>query len=87
MRYHGGPALLRGKRVLDMGCGDGRYALGAARYAKSVVGLDIEEDLIASARQRARDAGLKNVRFEVGAGQSLPFPDASFDVVISSWTL
>lgn len=87
LRHHGAPALVRGKRVLDLGCGDGRLALGAARYAKSVVGLDIEADLIASARRRARAAGLRNVRFEVGAGQSLPFADGSFDVVISSWTL
>ena len=70
-----------------MGCGDGRLALGAAQHAKSVVGLDIDAELIAAARQRARDAGFRNVRFEVGAGQSLPFADGSFDVVISSWTL
>jgi ubiquinone/menaquinone biosynthesis C-methylase UbiE len=87
LRHHGGPALVRGKRVLDLGCGDGRLAIGAAPYAKSVVGLDIEEELIESARRRARDAGLNNVRFVVGAGQKLPFPDGSFDVVISSWTL
>lgn len=78
---------MRGKRVLDLGCGDGRLALGTAPYAKSVVGLDIDSELIATARQRARDAGLRNVRFEVGAGQSLPFADGSFEVVISSWTL
>jgi ubiquinone/menaquinone biosynthesis C-methylase UbiE len=70
-----------------MGCGDGRLALGAAPHAKSVVGLDIDAELIAAARRRAREAGVRNVRFEVGAGQSLPFADGSFDVVISSWTL
>lgn len=87
LRHYGGPGLLRGKRVLDLGCGDGRLALGAAPYAKSVVGLDIEADLIESARRRAREAGLRNVRFEVGAGQSLPFADGSFDLVLFSWTL
>lgn len=83
----GGPALVRGKRVLDLGCGDGRLALGAAPYASDVVGLDPDAEGIAIARSRAREAGLANARFQVGAGQSLPFPDRSFDVVILSWTL
>lgn len=85
--HWGGPALVRGKRVLDLGCGDGRLALGAAPFAKDVVGLDTDAEAIASAIDRARDAGVRNVRFETGAGQSLPFPDGAFDVVILSWTL
>jgi ubiquinone/menaquinone biosynthesis C-methylase UbiE len=87
LRHHGGPALLRGKRVLDLGCGDGRLALGAARHAASVVGLDPDAELIADATRRAREQGLRNVRFEVGAGQKLPFKDGAFDLVILSWTL
>jgi ubiquinone/menaquinone biosynthesis C-methylase UbiE len=87
LREWGGPALVRGKRVLDLGCGDGRLALGVAPYAKSVVGLDPDAPLIATARGRAKDAGFRNVRFEVGAGQSLDVADGSFDVVILSWTL
>lgn len=85
--HWGGPAIVRGKRVLDLGCGDGRLALGAAPLAMDVVGLDPDKALIESATQRARDAGLRNTRFQVGAGQSLPFPDGSFDVAILSWTL
>jgi ubiquinone/menaquinone biosynthesis C-methylase UbiE len=83
----GGPALVRGKRVLDLGCGDGRLALGAAPYAKEVVGIDTDRDAIASARTRARKGGFRNVRFQAAAGQSLPFADGAFDVVILSWTL
>lgn len=83
----GGPAIVQGKRVLDLGCGDGRLALGAAPHAKEVVGVDPDADLIDGATERARAAGLGNVRFQVAAGQSLPFPDGSFDVVILSWTL
>lgn len=83
----GGPALVQGKRVLDLGCGDGRLALGVARYARSVVGVDPDQELIAIATGRARDAGLRNVRFVAAAGQELPFDDGAFDVVISSWAL
>ena len=87
LRAWGGPALVRGKRVLDLGCGDGRLALGVAPYARSVVGIDPDSELIASARSRAKQSGLHNVRFAVGAGQSLEAANGVFDVVILSWTL
>lgn len=83
----GGPALVAGKRVLDLGCGDGRFALGVASFAASVEGLDPDEEGIAAARKAARKAGARNVRFAVGAAQLLPHPDGAFDVVILSWTL
>ena len=83
----GGPRLVRGKRVLDLGCGDGRLALGAAPYASEVAGLDPDAELIRSATAKASRQGLRNVRFAVGAGQKLPFADGAFDVVILSWTL
>lgn len=83
----GGPRLVAGKRVLDLGCGDGRLALGVAPYAREVLGLDPDEELIRDARRRAAARGLGNARFDVGAGQDLALPDASFDVVILSWTL
>ena len=85
--HWGGPALVRGKRVLDLGCGDGRLALGVAPFAREVTGLDPDAELIADATARAREAGLRNVHFEVGAGQSLPYRGGAFDVVILSWTL
>jgi ubiquinone/menaquinone biosynthesis C-methylase UbiE len=85
--HWGGPALVRGKRVLDLGCGDGRLALGVAQWAKAVTGMDPDAELIADAARRARDAGLRNVHFDIGAGQSLPYEDGAFEVVILSWTL
>jgi ubiquinone/menaquinone biosynthesis C-methylase UbiE len=87
LREWGGPPLVRGKRVLDLGCGDGRLAIGVAPFAKSVDGIDPDAEAIAAAKQNARKAGLRNVRFAAGAGQRLPYPDAAFDVVILSWTL
>ena len=83
----GGPALVLGKRVLDLGCGDGRFALGVASFAASVEGIDPDEEGIAAAKKAARKVGARNVRFGVGAGQRLPCPDGAFDVVILSWTL
>ena len=87
LREWGGPPLVRRKRVLDLGCGDGRLALGVAQYAKRVDGIDPDPEAIAAAKTNARHAGVRNVRFAAGAAQRLPYPDATFDVVILSWTL
>ncbi len=87
LREWGGQPLVRGKRVLDLGCGDGRLALGVAPFATRVDGIDPHADAIAVAKRNARKAGVRNVRFAAGAAQHLPYPDAAFDVVILSWTL
>jgi len=84
---YGGRRLFRGKRVLDVGTGDGRLALGAARWARGVTGLDPDPVAIRDARANARRMGIRNARFVVGPAQKLPFRDASFDVVILSWVL
>src|SRR5258708_40179697 len=87
LREWGGVRLVRGKRVLDLGCGDGRLALGIAPFATRVDGIDPDPAAIAAAKTNARKAGVRNVRFAAGAAQDLPYPDAAFDVVILSWTL
>ena len=87
LREYGGPGLVRRKRVIDVGCGDGRMALGCAPYASEVVGVDPDPDAIRSARARARELGIANVKFQVGVAQALPFSDGHFDVVMLSWTL
>ena len=83
----GGPDLVRGKCVLDVGCGDGRFALGLAPFAASVEGLDPDEEAIAAARKAAKKASVRNIRFRVGAAQELPYKAAAFEVVILSWSL
>ena len=87
LREWGGRRLVRGKRVLDLGCGDGRFALGVAPFASAVEGVDPDADAIATAKKIARKEGVRNVHFAVGAAQQLPYPDAAFGVVILSWTL
>ena len=65
-------------QVLDVGCGHGDFTKAFAHKAKEVVGIDIVEGYIASAKKGAE----KSVSFYVvDAGQPLPFPDSFFDVV------
>lgn len=71
-----------GDRVLDIACGSGTAALVAARRYCEVTGLDYLPALIERAKQRAMADDL-DVEFEVGDAQNLPFPDGSFDAVLS----
>ena len=87
LREYGGIGLVRRKRVIDVGCGDGRMALGCAPYASEVVGVDPDPSAIRLARAKARQLGAANAKFKVGVAQELPFADGYFDVVILSWTL
>lgn len=72
----------RDEALLDIGCGTGNAAILAARFRASVTGLDQAPRLIEVARNRAEADGL-DVSFLVGDAESLPFPDASFDVAVS----
>ena len=71
-----------GARLLDVGCGAGQLALIAARSGANVTGCDIATNWIEKARARAAAEGL-TAKFEEGDAESLPYPDASFDVVAS----
>jgi SAM-dependent methyltransferase len=74
--------LVPGERVLDIGYGTGNAALCAARAGAETVGLDPAARLIEVARERAAAEGAE-IDFVVGQAESLPFDDASFDVVLS----
>ena len=71
-----------GSQLLDVACGSGQLALMAAKDGIRVSGVDIAGNLVERARTRANAEGL-NVRFEEADAESLPFEDASFDVVVS----
>jgi SAM-dependent methyltransferase len=71
-----------GTRVLDVACGAGQIAIPMARAGADVVGVDIASNLIAQARTRAVAESIR-VRFDEGDAEDLPYPDASFDLVIS----
>jgi len=79
-------ALQPSHRVLDLGCGTGTLTtLIKQRYGVSeVVGLDPDPHALARAMRKAARAGA-SVRFDRGYADELPYPDASFDRVFSSF--
>ena len=79
-------AIRPGERVLDLATGTGAVAILAARTGADVTGLDIAEPMLAKARAAAESAGV-DVRFDLGDVEHLPYEDASFDVVSSSFGL
>lgn len=76
--------LHAGQRVLDVACGSGNVALAAARRYCEVAGIDYVPALIDRARTRAAAEGVP-IDFRGADAQSLPFPDGSFDVVLSQF--
>lgn len=79
--------LATGERVLDLGCGAGTDSLVAAQMvgaSGSVTGIDMTSAMLAKARRAAGELGVAHADFVEGEVESLPFPDESFDVVISN---
>src|SRR5262245_55017283 len=78
--------LAPGQTVLDLGCGTGSLSLTAARAQPGIAltGLDPDPKALARARRKAERAGVA-LALEQGFGDALPFPDRSFDRVLSSF--
>ena len=86
--------VLRGRitstmRVLDAGCGSGRNMVYLIHAGVAVSGIDADADAVAAARAQAATLGLADAQARIvqGAVDALPWPDASFDAVISSAVL
>ncbi len=81
--------IARGMRILDLGCGAGDVSMIAAALAGpdgDVVGIDLSAGSLELARERARDANLRNVRFECGNLMEFQ-PESPFDAVIGRHVL
>lgn len=79
-------AIVHGEAALDLGCGCGTTSLELARRTGetgNVLGVDVSAPMLDVARRRARDAGLRNVRFELADAQTHQFSCASRDVAFS----
>ena len=74
-----------GRRVLDLGCGYGWHCIYALEHgAAAVTGVDISEKMLAVAREKT---GSGDVRYIRAAMEDVDFPDAAFDVALSSLAL
>ena len=80
------PHLRRGMRLLDVGCGPGAITLDLAEAVSpgETVGVDIAPVQVERARALAVERGVAGVRFEPADAYALPFPAASFDVVVAT---
>ena len=75
-----------GGRVLDLGCGGGHVTYRAAPHAAEVVACDLTPSMLEAVAATAAERGLSNVRVQQAAAEALPFPDASFDLVLCRFT-
>jgi SAM-dependent methyltransferase len=76
--------LRAGSRVLDVAAGNGNATLAAARRFAEVTSTDYVPALLEAGRRRAQAEGL-SVRFQEADAEALPFADASFDAVLSTY--
>jgi ubiquinone/menaquinone biosynthesis C-methylase UbiE len=78
---------LKGRRVLEVGCGDGRLTFQYAQTAAQVLAFDPDRASIEEALDQQATLGVPNVAFRVGSIEHLPARGAPFDVALFSWSL
>jgi ubiquinone biosynthesis O-methyltransferase len=69
-----------GCRVLDVGCGDGEFAVELEKRGAIVVGIDASAEMIEAAKSRSKSQNA-DIDFQVAMAEHLPFPAGDFDVV------
>ncbi|WP_028478981.1 class I SAM-dependent methyltransferase [Nocardia sp. CNY236] len=79
--------LADGQRVLEIGCGPGDLSIRAQRRHPGVQVTGSDPDPLALAKAKRKALGMNGIRFEQGFVQSLPYPDGTFDRVLSSLML
>lgn len=78
---------LRRRRILEVGCGDGRLTRDLAAIAAGVDAFDPDREGITAARRAFAADGVANVRFRVGSAESSLSRGRTCDVVLFSWSL
>lgn len=72
--------------VLDVACGPGLVTCFFAAHSRYAEGIDLTPTMIEKARQIQAEAGLRNVSWKVGTVLPLPYPDASFSIVVTRYS-
>ena len=67
--------------VVDVGCGSGQSTFHWAPHFNKVLGIDISHSQIQCAKDKLLEHAINNVEFKVGAGEALPLPDSSVDML------
>lgn len=78
---------LKGRSILELGCGDGRLTRQFAPFASTVVAVEPDPAKIALARRTATSEGIGNISFRVGSAERLRVGGAHFDIALFSWSL
>jgi ubiquinone/menaquinone biosynthesis C-methylase UbiE len=73
-------------RALDLGCGGGHASFHVAPHVGQTVAYDMSVDMLNAVSRTAADKGLGNIVTRQGVAESLPFPDASFDLVVTRFS-
>jgi SAM-dependent methyltransferase len=76
-----------GKRVIEVGCGDGRLTPGIARDAATVFAFDPDAEAVADAQAALPDELRERVAFRVGSAVDIEIPRSETDIVVFSWSL
>ncbi len=79
--------LLPPVEAIDLGCGDGTISVEISRFARRVVGVDVNPRALLAARKRAERERRDNVIFKEDRIEALSEPDASFDLAVFSQSL
>lgn len=77
----------RGRRVLELGCGDGRLTLGIAQDAARVLAFDPDAEAVERARRSLPAKLAERVTYQVASGKEIEIKLRSFDLVVFSWSL
>jgi 2-polyprenyl-3-methyl-5-hydroxy-6-metoxy-1,4-benzoquinol methylase len=77
----------RGRRVLELGCGDGRLTVPIAREAAFVLAFDPDEEAVERARSLLPAELAEKVSYLVASGNEIEIEPGSFDLTVFSWSL
>lgn len=79
--------LKSGLEVLDVAAGTGLFGGAIAPHVRNVTAVDISPKMLELGKRRAAELGIHNVAFVDGTAEALPFEDASFDLVVTRYSL